>query len=323
MSAPPRPSFPRTEMSGSEAMAIEWGFGLSVGMMALGVAAGLAKMRRERAEAPEGVELGEAAPELPPPLPAVRMPDRPVLQWNSVHPPALTPVDLVGVLMIATIYFGFFIMSLNAPPPSEGAALSVADVVASVVTQGMIAGSILIMVAPRCNPVRFFGLRWRQWPWVFLVALAATFFVLTVFAGLEALGYSQWMREHLQADPLQRTVMVLRESKDPVLLGLMGFTAIVVAPLCEEMVFRGYVYPVVKRYGGMWVAAVGSALLFSSAHSHAVGLLPLFLLGLVLVAVYELTGSLWASIAVHACFNATTVGTTLLFRFHDIPIPSP
>jgi len=309
-------------------MAIEWGFGLAVGLMALGVGVGLAKMPRRSGPTPEtggfpNTGSPESSPALLPPLPENANVPVERLRLGRVAPPALTPIDLFGVLMVALIYFGFHIMSLQAPPPEEGAALSISEIVASVITQFMIVGAVLLMVGPRCNPVRFFGLRWPKWPWVFLIAPAATFLVLMVFASLESLGYSQWMREHLDSEPLQRTVMVLRESKDPLLLGLMGFTAIVVAPICEEMVFRGYVYPVVKQYGGTWVAAIGSALLFSAAHSHAVALLPLFLLGLVLVGVYELTGSLWASIAVHACFNATTVGSTLILRMLDIPIPTP
>jgi len=290
-------------------MVIEWGFGLAVGLMVAGVAVGMLKTRRRLAEAPDGS---------PPALP------EPAGRPGKVAPPALTPVDLAGVMVVATIYFGFHMAILHAPPMPEGApALTLADIVASVVTQGMIAGMVVVTVFPRCNPVRFFGLRWKNWPMALLIGPAATFLVLAMFGALETAGYSQWMREHLHSEPLQRSVEVLRESNDPLLLGLMAFTAVLVAPVCEELVFRGYVYPVVKHFGGPWVAGVGSALLFASAHNHAVGLLPLFFLGLLLVAAYELTGSLWASMAVHACFNAFTVGMTFVQRLYDIPFPNP
>jgi membrane protease YdiL (CAAX protease family) len=296
-------------MSGNEAMVIEWGFGLAVGLMAAGAAVGLLKMRRRLAEMADGM------PPAPPEWPG---------RLGKVAPPALTPVDLAGVLMVAAIYFGFHMAMLHAPPLSDDTpALTLADIVASVATQVVIAGAVVVIVAPRCNPIRFFGLRWKNWQWAFLIGPAATFLVLAVFGAMESVGYSKWMGEHLQSEPLQRSVEVLRESRDPLLLVAMALTAVLVAPVCEEIVFRGYVYPVVKHFGGPWLAAVGSALLFASAHSHAVGLLPLFFLGLLLVAAYELTGSLWASIAVHACFNAFTVGITFVQRLYDIPFPNP
>ncbi len=289
-------------MSGSEAMAIEWGFGLAVALMAVGVAVGWLKTRWRPTDPETAGTIFRA----------------------KVDPPALNPIDLIGVLAVATIYFGFHMAALQAPALADDApALTLADIVASVFTQGIIAGMVVVMIYPRCKPVRFFGLRWRNWPWALVIGPAATFLVLSMFSTLEVAGYSQWMREHLDSEPLQRSVQVLRESRNPLLLGLMAFTAVFVAPVCEEIVFRGYVYPVVKHFGGPWIAAISSALLFASAHNHAVGLLPLFFLGLLLVAAYELTGSLWASIAVHACFNAFTVGITFWARIYDIPFQGP
>jgi hypothetical protein len=127
-----------------------------------------------------------------------------------------------------------------------------------------------------------------------------------VFGGLMECGYMEWM-ESLGVETVQDTVKLLQKSEDPLILGLMAFAAVVAAPLCEEMVFRGYFYPVLKKFAGAWVAAVCSALVFASAHGNLTALLPLFVFGGVLVFVYEKTGSLWASIAVHFCFNSATV----------------
>ncbi len=98
-------------------------------------------------------------------------------------------------------------------------------------------------------------------------------------------------------------------------LGLMAFAAAIVAPLCEEVVFRGYLYPVAKKYSGRWIAAIATALVFSAAHGSLAALLPLFIFGLVLVALYEMTGSIWAPIAVHALFNGATVAIQMLMRY--------
>jgi membrane protease YdiL (CAAX protease family) len=49
-------------------------------------------------------------------------------------------------------------------------------------------------------------------------------------------------------------------------------------------------------------------------------LLPLFLFGLLLVWIYERTGSLWAPIAVHFCFNSATVTVQMAARYFNIPL---
>ena len=85
------------------------------------------------------------------------------------------------------------------------------------------------------------------------------------------------------------------------------------------MIFRGYVFPVAKKFGGSVAAALFSALIFAGAHGNVAALLPLFAFGLLLVAVYEFTGSMWAPIAVHALFNGTTVAIQFLARFAELP----
>jgi hypothetical protein len=127
--------------------------------------------------------------------------------------------------------------------------------------------------------------------------------------------------ESLGVETVQDTVMLLQKSEDPLVLGLMAFAAVVAAPLCEEIVFRGYFYPVLKRFAGVWPAALCSALVFASAHGNLTAMLPLLIFGILLVWIYEKTGSLWAPIAVHFCFNGATVMVQLAARYYEIPIP--
>lgn len=89
--------------------------------------------------------------------------------------------------------------------------------------------------------------------------------------------------------------------------------AVVVAPLAEELLFRGYLYGILKKYGGRAVATLASAALFSASHPNLPGVPSLFLLAVCLVLAYELTGSLWAPIVMHALFNSATVVVILWF----------
>ena len=140
--------------------------------------------------------------------------------------------------------------------------------------------------------------------------------------GLQASGFMQWI-ESLGVETVQDTVKILQNSTDPQILSLMVIAAVVAAPLCEEIVFRGYLYAVAKRFAGPWAAGICSALVFAAAHGSLSALLPLFIFGCVLAFIYEKTGSLWAPIATHFCFNGATVVVQLAARHYNIDLTTP
>ena len=77
------------------------------------------------------------------------------------------------------------------------------------------------------------------------------------------------------------------------------------APCFEELLFRGFLFPVMARQGRVTVALFASALLFGAIHLQPAGLPILSTLGLVLALAVRRTGSLWPAILVHACWNGT------------------
>ncbi len=91
------------------------------------------------------------------------------------------------------------------------------------------------------------------------------------------------------------------------------FMAVIVAPVAEEVLFRGYFYGVMRRYGGRLPALLTSSLLFAAIHVHLPSLLGLGILAVILCLLYERTGSLWAPITMHAAFNASTIVLLILF----------
>lgn len=226
--------------------------------------------------------------------------------------------DLLGVAFVFLVFASLILASVRVSAemvPELNPVTLLANIGFQFVMAGMVAG----MMVWRVSLVSWLGLRWRSWPWVLLIAPGAVVLMWVIFGGLQISGYLKWM-ESFGVETVQDTVKLLQESKDPVVLGLMAFAAVVAAPLCEELVFRGYFYPVLKRYAGIWPAAICSALVFASAHGSLTALLPLFLFGGLLVFIYEWTGSLWAPIAVHCCFNGATVLVQFLARFFDLPL---
>jgi membrane protease YdiL (CAAX protease family) len=83
--------------------------------------------------------------------------------------------------------------------------------------------------------------------------------------------------------------------------------AIVVAPVYEELIFRGILFPYLSKRVGVTGGVLTVSILFGLIHFHTPSILPLFLLSVVLCLAYWRTGSLWVSIGIHATFNA--IGT--------------
>ena len=133
----------------------------------------------------------------------------------------------------------------------------------------------------------------------------------TVFAVVVALGSADWWTRLLESRALttgeQEMVALLRDSNDFALRLAIAFAAVLIQPVAEEVIFRGYLHAAIKRYSDALLASICSAAVFGVLHMSLEAFLPLFLLGLILSWAYEQTGSLWIPITIHALFNATTV----------------
>jgi membrane protease YdiL (CAAX protease family) len=228
------------------------------------------------------------------------------------------PLDLFGMAAIAGVFYLLAVGNALAGEGKETVSMNLGIVLFSIMFLFFMAAVAVAIVIRRMGPVPWLGLRWKEWPWVLLIAPGTVICMWAFFAGLQGLGYMDLM-DRLGVQKVQDTVELFQKGKDPAVLILMAVAAVIVAPICEEVVFRGYLYPAAKRFAGPWVAAVCTALMFSAAHGNMAALLPLFVFGLVLVALYEFTGSIWAPVAAHFLFNAATVTVQMLVRFYGLP----
>ena len=89
-----------------------------------------------------------------------------------------------------------------------------------------------------------------------------------------------------------------------------------VAPVVEEVLFRGYIYPVVKRFSDRSFSAIFTSTVFAVVHLNVLSLAPLWALAMCFTIAYEITGCLWIPIMMHAIFN--TVNVTLILTFPDL-----
>jgi membrane protease YdiL (CAAX protease family) len=110
----------------------------------------------------------------------------------------------------------------------------------------------------------------------------------------------------------QKLLEQLGSNESTVLLLLSAALTCVVAPICEEFLFRGFIFTALRNWRGVWPAAIISGLLFGGVHAGsapAVDLVPLAGLGFGLCLLYRATGSLYPCIAAHSLNNALAFGS--------------
>ncbi len=84
--------------------------------------------------------------------------------------------------------------------------------------------------------------------------------------------------------------------------------AVVLAPIAEEMFFRGLLQTLVRKYlGNPWLAVALASAAFAAVHRPIQDIPAIFALSVVLGYNYERCGRLYASILLHALFNAANI----------------
>jgi uncharacterized protein len=78
----------------------------------------------------------------------------------------------------------------------------------------------------------------------------------------------------------------------------------VIAPLVEEVFFRGFLFQGLRQRYGWITAMLLSSAIFAAAHLDLVALVPTFILGNVLAYVYHRSNSVWPGIILHFLVNA-------------------
>jgi uncharacterized protein len=101
---------------------------------------------------------------------------------------------------------------------------------------------------------------------------------------------------------------------------LFVLTAVLVAPLAEETIFRGYLYPMFARWFGIVPSIVITGVLFGLMHGPQLGgakslIAVMSLVGIIFTAVRARTGTVFASYLMHLGYNSL-IGVSLLLATH-------
>jgi membrane protease YdiL (CAAX protease family) len=144
----------------------------------------------------------------------------------------------------------------------------------------------------------------RQGIWAYLAALPAVALAALVWgAALRAAGLP------VTTQPL--VDLIAGGAARPAMVLYLAAVAVSLAPVVEEILFRGLILPALMRHYAPWQATLIVSTLFACIHLHAPSVGPLFVLAWALAFAYQWTGSLAAPIVMHALFNAVNLAVML------------
>jgi membrane protease YdiL (CAAX protease family) len=240
----------------------------------------------------------------PPPPP----PERPELPEGAAPrwPAWYAGVGFLVALIATLIVVGIVAAATGASADDEDPTFTVV----ATFLQGLIFIGTAVMFASftRKPKPEHFGLRpTRFWPAAGWAALGMlTFYALVALYSLI-----------VQPDAQQTVAQDLGANQGTFGMIAAGFMVVCVAPVAEEFFFRGFFYRALRSRWSVLGAAAIDGLLFGVIHYDFTGvdalliLPPLGILGFIFCLVYERTGSIYPTIAMHALNNAIAFGVTI------------
>lgn len=237
-------------------------------------------------------------------------------QRQALLPPLAGPaLDLIEVTLLIAggfVVVGELLTPLLAAPLVSALTTALSGdpalqqgVMVLVLYLALMAGPLLILrrqLPPAAPPEQRLQWRWRP------LGSTAGWAVSRVLMVLPAVALVGWLVEQLVGDgggsnPLLELVLTTR---NPLALGCFAFTAVVLAPLFEETLFRGVLLPALaRRWGWAWGLVI-SALTFSVAHLSLAELPALAVLGLGLGWLRLRGGRLGSCVLMHGLWNGLT-----------------
>lgn len=225
------------------------------------------------------------------------------------------PAAAVGRLLLPVIGLNAALFSIHAllqawSPECCSRAQPVFLVIGTLLFQGTI-----LLLVPRLlqkQGRRFsenFGFRPRRWRdalkggWGYLALLP--------IVAVGALAWKALLRYFGIEAPAQEALTLIAFRSSGMLKVYFIFIGALVAPLAEELLFRGVLLPALARKFGAGAGLLFSAMIFSALHFNVAVLIPIFLLGLAFGAAYLVTGRLGVSIVMHLLFNSVNLAVVL------------
>ncbi len=209
--------------------------------------------------------------------------------------------------MVAILWGGVKPVDIDRVPGTKAAILLAGQALWSVATMLYLFGTVRL----RTRRPFWSTIGWRELrPHRFTRRTAALLYVLAGIGLAVIVQLSSLLVGKKTRLPIEE---LFRNRPTVLMLMVLG---IFVAPLVEETIFRGYIYPVLARGFGIPAGILVTGMLFGLAHAAQlwggwgqIGLI--IIVGIVLTSVRAQTGTVVASFLVHISYN-----TMLFFEFY-------
>ncbi len=235
-------------------------------------------------------------------------------------PPWTGPVALVAALVLAAVgglivdipavLAGAKVSSSHTPP-----GLALAD---TVVQDAVFVLTAVLFAQVGGRAVRSwqFGLRPPRAAWWRVGAsVLGVYLLFFLFSLIWAVALGE--------EPKEELLKQLGANEGDVLLALSALLTTVIAPIGEETLFRGYIFPALAKWRGWLPAAILTGVLFGAVHvgsAPVVYLVPLGVLGFLLCALYRRTGSLYPCVATHSLNNSIAFTALENWSWQVVPL---
>ena len=205
---------------------------------------------------------------------------RQTVSWNARH--AVVGIGLaIGAVALASLVIAPVALRYEA----KSFEVLLAGAVTGVVFELALLGIAYRLTIARGVTVSQLGLTVRGWRLSAVVlGLIASYGALYVYLGLVSL---------FDVEALQPSKQLSPEAFDHgIVIALIGLAVVVLAPVAEEVFFRGLLFRGFAHSFGVPAGAVISGFLFSLAHLNLGAILPFTLIGVAFAVGYQRTGSL-------------------------------
>ncbi len=209
-------------------------------------------------------------------------------------------IAAVGGLIIdipAALFFGVKISGADKLPAGL-------EILNTLVQDVAFVGAVVIFAQLGGRQFRAWQIGLRPVPiWRAVGAVLLTVIVFLVFTGIWSAAMEVSTKEEL--------LKQLGANESTLLLIASAALTCVVAPVCEEILFRGYIFAALSNWHGWLPAALITGFIFGGVHygsAPVVDLVPLAFLGFALCALYHYTRSLYPCIATHVVNNSIAFG---------------
>ena len=205
-----------------------------------------------------------------------------------------------SITIIMTIIFMFVCLSFLIPTKD-----SITFQMLSFCLFGLIISTLILWINYKKEKLSFGlsikNLKYVIWtPLIYLITI-----ILLLFVGL----LNQYLLTNffdIEIKP-QEILEKFKELENSFEISIFVIGSAVVAPIYEELLFRGIIFPKLIQKTNFTIALLLSSLIFAVLHFHLSALLPLFVLSIILSITYLYTSTIWASVSLHALFNLISI----------------